>query len=87
MFYESGQNRKAAIPAATIKMEAKMYWSTHTPHTPPSIEMMNMMKRTIVREDVGKTSEAIRFAEDEAGDANMKSMTIMISRKAKDSIW
>ena len=87
MFYESGQNKKAVIPATTIKMEAKTYWSTQTPHTPPSIEIMNMMKRTIVREDVGNTSEAIRFAEDAAGDANIKSMTIMISRKAKDSIW
>lgn len=40
---------------------------------PPSIDTMNITNSMIVREAVGKISEAIRLADDPAGEAKMKS--------------
>ena len=45
---------------------------------PPSIDTTNMTNRTIVRDAVGKTSEAIRLAEELAGEANKNMSTTRI---------
>jgi len=52
--------------------------SNQTPQIPPSIDTMNITKSTMVLEDVGNTSEAIRLAEEPAGDANKKRMIMKV---------
>ena len=49
---------------------------------PPSIEIINITNKRIVLEEVGKISEAIRFADEPAGDANKNRITIAVSLKA-----
>ena len=51
--------------------------STHTPIMPPTIPTMNIKNSTSVLDEVGKIYDAIRFAEDPAGDVNtnMKQIT------------
>ena len=51
--------------------------STHTPAIPPNIPTVNIMKRMRVLEFVGKISEAIRLADDPAGEVkkNMQQMS------------
>ncbi len=46
--------------------------SNHTPTDPPAIETINMTKSMIVREEVGNISEAIRLADELAGEAKIK---------------
>jgi 1,2-phenylacetyl-CoA epoxidase catalytic subunit len=46
---------------------------------PPNIEKQNITKSTIVRDEVGNTSEDIRLAEELAGEANTNSNTIVNS--------
>ena len=53
---------------------------------PPSIDTMNIMKRMMVREAVGNTSEAMRLADEPAGDANTKRMMINIYLRRRLSI-
>jgi hypothetical protein len=67
-----------AITDARIIKPAEM---TQTPIMPPSIEFMNIMHSMIVLEPVGKISEEIRLAEDEAGDANRNANITTASRQ------
>ena len=52
--------------------------SSHTPQMPPSMDTTNMTKSMMVREAVGNTSEAMRLADELAGEANTKSITIKL---------
>ena len=54
---------------------------------PPSIDTMNITNSKIVRDAVGKISEAIRLAEEPAGDANRKRMVTAVYLPPKSSIW
>ena len=72
LFSESGQNKKPRIPDSTISIEATMWLSNHTPTDPPSIETINITNNMIVLEEVGNIYEAIKFAEELAGDAKTK---------------
>lgn len=46
-----------------------MWLSNHTPTEPPSIDTMNMTNNIMVLEEVGNIYEAIRLAEEPAGEA------------------
>lgn len=51
--------------------------SIHTPIMPPIMPTINIMNRIKVLEEVGKISEAMRLADEPAGDVkkNMKQMS------------
>jgi hypothetical protein len=57
---------------------------TQIPAIPPSIELMNMTKRRMVLEAVGKISDAMRLAEEDAGEANTKANTTTVSRQKNE---
>lgn len=69
------------IPAPIIIMEATMWLSNHTPTDPPNIDTINMTNSMSVREDVGNISDAIRLAEELAGDAKTNKIQTNISRQ------
>lgn len=75
MFSPFGQNKPPAIPLKIIREDAAHHLSTHTPHIPPNIDNMKINERTIDRDLVGNIYEAIKFAEEEAGEANMNIKT------------
>lgn len=50
------------------------------------MEIINITNKRIVLELVGKISEAIRLADEPAGDAKRNKMTIVVSFKARSSI-
>lgn len=60
------------MPTRIIRMEAMMWLSNQTPIEPPSMDTMNITKSMRVREEVGKISEAMRLAEEPAGEAKIK---------------
>ena len=49
------------------------------------MEMINITNKRIVLEEVGKISEAIRLADEPAGDANRNKITMAISLEASPS--
>ena len=63
------------IPLNIIKIEEAHHLSIHTPHMPPSIDKMNINERTIDLDLVGNIYEAIKFAEEDAGEANINMNT------------
>ena len=64
------------IPARIIKMLPIHTVSIQTPIIPPIIPIMNIKNKINVLEDVGNISEAIKLADEPAGDVkkNMKHM-------------
>lgn len=56
------------------------------PAIPPSIAIPNITNITSVLEAVGKISEAIRLADEDAGEANTNKMATVASRQKKSSI-
>ncbi len=69
------------IPAPIIIMDATTWLSNHTPTDPPNIDTINMTNSMSVREDVGNISDAIRLAEELAGDAKTNKIQTNISRQ------
>lgn len=53
--------------------------STQTPHIPPNMPTTKMTDKTIGLVEVGKISEAIKLAAEEAGDPNMNITQVKIS--------
>lgn len=49
------------------------------------MEIINITNRRIVLEEVGKISEAMRLADEPAGDAKRNRMTIVVSLEARSS--
>lgn len=74
------------MPAKIMRIEDIMQLSNHTPKIPPIIEITNITKSMIVREEVGNTYEAIKLAEEEAGEAKRNNIMMNISLTTKDSI-
>ncbi len=68
MFYDSGHNLYPIIPAITINIDPIQTVSIHTPIIPPTIPIMNIINNTKVRDDVGNIYDAIKFADEPAGD-------------------
>lgn len=69
LFSLFGQKRNATMPAPIIITDATTWLSNHTPTEPPSIDTINITNSISVRDEVGKISDAIRLAEELAGDA------------------
>lgn len=57
-----------AIPDNIISDAPTQYWFTQTPHIPPNILMMKIIQSAKVRAYVGKIYEAIKFADEAAGE-------------------
>jgi hypothetical protein len=59
-----------------MKIEPIQTVSIHTPIMPPNIPIMNIKKRTKVLDEVGNIYEAIKLADEPAGEVkkNMKHM-------------
>lgn len=53
------------------------------PAIPPLIDKMNITNMISVLDEVGKIYEAIKLADDEAGEANRKSKTTVNSLQTK----
>ena len=56
---------------------------TQIPAMPPLIDKMNMTNMISVLDDVGKIYEAIKLADDEAGEAKRKRKMTVNSRQTK----
>ena len=69
-----GHKKYPNIPAMIIKILPIQTVSIHTPMIPPTIPIINMRKRIKVLDEVGNIYDAIRLADDPAGDVkkNMK---------------
>lgn len=57
--------------------------SDHTPPIPPNIPAINITNKINVREEVGKISEAIKFADEPAGEVKKNMTQINISNQNK----
>jgi hypothetical protein len=74
-----GQRKNPTIPAMIIKMDPSHTVSTQTPIIPPTMLIMNMINNTSVLDEVGNISEAMRLAEEPAGEVKMNMKQISIS--------
>lgn len=73
------------MPAAIIINEATTWLSNHTPTDPPNIDTINITNSIKVREDVGNISDAMRLADELAGEAKKNKMQTNISRQSNYS--
>ena len=73
-----GHKKYPNIPAMIIKILPIQTVSIHTPMIPPTIPIINMRKRIKVLDEVGNIYDAIKLADDPAGDVkkNMKQIKI-----------
>jgi hypothetical protein len=61
--------------------------SNHTPPIPPNMPIINIKNSINVREFVGNISDAIKLADDPAGDVKKNIMQINIYSHIKESIY
>ena len=74
-----GLRKNPRTPATIIKIDPNHTVSTQTPIIPPTMPIMNIINRTKVLEEVGNISEAMRLAEDPAGEVKMNMKQISTS--------
>lgn len=76
MFSDFGHKKYPSIPAIIIKILPIQMVSIHTPMIPPIMPTINIKKRIKVLDEVGKIYDAMRLADEPAGEVkkNMKQM-------------
>jgi len=61
--------------------------SIHTPAIPPNIPTTNIIKRIRVLEEVGNISDAIKLADDPAGEVKKNITLIRISSEIRSETY
>lgn len=86
LFSDLGQRKYPMIPAAIINMLPIHTVSIQTPIIPPTIPIINIRNNIKVLDEVGKISEAIKFADEPAGDVKKNIKQIRASSQINWSI-
>lgn len=74
------------MPAIIMRILPKYTVSDQTPPMPPNMATINITNRINVREEVGNISEAIKLADEPAGEVKKNMTQITISNRNKSSI-